>query len=83
MSLKYSCFISYPHSSLSVVHEFVDDVKKALDNEFKWYLREPVYQDKYYLEPDTPDEELVNKLGQTICERASWIIVNYLRISNN
>lgn len=77
MAIKYSCFISYPHypPSSVVYNKFIEQFMKALDYSLDPYVREDIYWDINYLEKTTPDEELRQKLGQAICESASWILV--------
>lgn len=77
MSIKYACFISYPHYSTKYVETFLDQLKIALETSIEPYLNQirVVYQDKYNLEKNIPDEELTKKLGQAICESVCWIII--------
>lgn len=75
MSIKYACFISYPHYNGEIMKIFIKQIKKELENALGFFINEEIYQDIYHLKHDTSDEDLPKKLGQAICESVSWIII--------
>src|SRR4051812_48400730 len=69
MPIKYSCFISYPHSDKSELWEsIVTQVKEMLENYIGASMREQVYFDKDRLKPGySLDESLVKAICESVC----------------
>jgi TIR domain len=68
MAFKYACFISYPHSTSEMMKEFVDELKKALNDELATIFDETPFVDSDELGGgDHFNETLARALCQSFC----------------
>jgi hypothetical protein len=72
MSIKYACFISYPHGQANLIKTFVDLLKQALDDYLEPLEKSEVYIDKLRLNPGYNYNE---GLAKAICQSACMIVV--------
>ncbi len=71
MSIKYACFVSYPHSKEILMSNFMQQLKQALAASLEPYLRNEVYMDDRHIGCDNYNEGI----AQAICESICMIVV--------
>jgi TIR domain len=72
MTFKYICFISYPHSTSSMMKEFVDELKRALVDELDPIFDEEVYIDKERL---AGGDHFNEALARAICKSFCMVVI--------
>jgi hypothetical protein len=73
MSIKYACFISYPHPKQGKeFKKIIDKLEESLADQLGYFLDEPIYCDKDRLKPGYNYNEA---LAKAICESACMIVV--------
>lgn len=68
MPIKYSCFISYRHDSVTMAKEFQD----ALESELSLLINLPVYRDEERLEPG---QFFNDALAKALCQSACMVAI--------
>ena len=72
MAIKNACFISYSHGQYEYTKKFMEDLKKAIQNELDAYLNQPIYVDEERLKPGYNWDV---SLTRAICESVCMIVV--------
>jgi hypothetical protein len=72
LAIKNACFISYSHGQSDLIKNFIEQLKKAIENELANYISEPVFLDTNRLKPGFNYNV---SLSRAICESVCMIVV--------